>query len=77
MIEEKGENKMWCGKCDHDLVECDCPDLKERMDKIIRSKFILSRVCATCKNHYAVCECETPVWTTSDKIDFEGEEKIT
>jgi len=22
---------MWCVKCDHDVVECDCPDIEQRL----------------------------------------------
>jgi hypothetical protein len=25
---------MWCVKCNHDLYECTCPDLKERLETI-------------------------------------------
>lgn len=32
---------MWCIKCNHDLAECECPDLKERMAKIQCSNHIL------------------------------------
>lgn len=29
---------MICGKCDHDLAECSCPDLEERFDAILKIK---------------------------------------
>lgn len=34
---------MWgviCVKCDKDLADCTCPDLKERFESILRSEFI-------------------------------------
>lgn len=31
---------MWCLKCDHDLAECLCPDLKERLEGIAKSEHV-------------------------------------
>ena len=31
---------MICNKCDKDLAECICPDLEERFNNILKSKFL-------------------------------------
>lgn len=31
---------MWCCKCQRDLSECVCPDLKERLERLRGSKFL-------------------------------------
>lgn len=31
---------MHCGKCNHDLAECVCPDLQERLNSIFASPFL-------------------------------------
>ena len=53
---------MFCIKCQHDLGECTCLDLKERMDKLSGSSYLAMRWCRKCDNHYAVCKCKKPDW---------------
>lgn len=53
---------MWCGICNKDLIECACPDLKERLRAIAQSPHIMLRWCKKCDNHYALCKCEQPEW---------------
>ncbi len=60
---------MFCAICQNDLYKCTCSDLKERLSSINKSSNIISRVCAKCKEHYAICKCENPEWTTSDKLN--------
>ena len=31
---------MWCCKCNHDLLECVCSDLKERMASLKKSPYL-------------------------------------
>ena len=54
---------MFCSKCAHDLEECTCPDLAERMRSLSGPDgFMIARWCQKCDNHYAVCRCEVPKW---------------
>lgn len=55
---------MWCAKCNHELSDCACPDIQERLRSLSRSPNIISRWCLTCDKHYSQCKCETPVWGT-------------
>jgi len=59
---------MWCMQCGKNLIDCTCPDLKERLDSLKSSNNLLMKWCSVCDNHYAVCKCENPVWTTNDKM---------
>lgn len=31
---------MICKKCDQDLADCTCPDLKERYERIVKMEFL-------------------------------------
>ena len=53
---------MWCMKCQNELYECTCNDLKERIDKLSNSGGFAMKWCKKCDNHYAVCKCEKPEW---------------
>jgi hypothetical protein len=53
-------------KCNRDLSECTCKDLNEKLASLDNSKFFIYRKCKICGLHYARCECENPVWITSD-----------
>jgi len=53
---------MWCMKCQHDLQECTCPDIAERLRAISSSPNILSKWCIVCDKHYSQCTCPNPVW---------------
>ena len=64
---------MWCMRCNHELYECTCEDLQERLQSIPGSSFVY-RKCSTCQNHYAKCKCESPVWVYSNTgLPFEEE----
>lgn len=54
---------MFCAKCQNDLSECTCPDIKERLKKISERNNILTKWCAECDNHYSQCKCKNPSWT--------------
>ena len=56
---------MFCVNCQNDLDHCTCPDLKERLRKMMIDNIIIFRVCSLCGNHYATCECYDPDWTVS------------
>ncbi len=53
---------MFCVKCQTDLSECACEDLKERLEKIGKSPYIASKWCSKCNSHYAICKCKVPEW---------------
>lgn len=54
---------MWCQKCNTDLVECECPDLDEKMRELTgEDGYLGSRWCVSCDKHYALCLCTTPDW---------------
>lgn len=48
---------MFCGKCQRDLSDCDCPDLEERLLSVER--FAWPR-CVKCGKHEARCRCPRP-----------------
>lgn len=60
---------MWCSKCNNDLKDCTCDDIKERLASLKDSKHLLMRWCAKCDNHYSQCKCDDPVQTTNVEIN--------
>ena len=63
---------MWCVNCDHEFVNCTCPDKEERARKLVKSGFLITKVCLVCLKHYATCKCEDPVWTTTENPIFQA-----
>lgn len=62
---------MFCAKCQHDLMDCTCEDLAERMASLSgEGGMFVARWCGACDNHYAVCKCEAPVWGTRSDGKF-------
>jgi hypothetical protein len=59
---------MWCMKCNKDLMDCICLDRAERIGKIMDNPFIASRKCEVCKQHYALCKCEYPIWKVGPNV---------
>ena len=57
---------MYCEKCKHDLADCNCEDLQERLNKLSVNQHLVYRMCNICVLHYAKCVCKTPVWVRSD-----------
>jgi hypothetical protein len=54
---------MWCAKCNHELSECTCPDIEERLRSLSgESGPLVSRWCILCDKHYSQCKCEAPTW---------------
>jgi uncharacterized protein with PIN domain len=53
---------MWCCKCDKELSECTCPDIKERLASLSKSPYLATRWCKKCDNHYSQCKCAEPEW---------------
>jgi len=51
---------MWCCKCNKDLSQCTCPDLKERLDKAAAKGKFVYKCCKICGQHYERCKCEKP-----------------
>jgi len=58
---------MFCGKCQKDLSECCCDDLKERLQDAVDGGHFVYRYCKKCDQHYAKCKCEDPEWAIKDK----------
>ena len=65
---------MYCCKCQNDLADCTCDDIKERLARLKSSNHLYMRWCAKCDNHYSQCKCDNPVWTTNTEIN---EKKIS
>ncbi len=60
---------MWCMKCNHELSDCTCSDINERLASIGGAGgTLVYRACKVCKKHYAQCRCKEPLWTTSDNL---------
>jgi hypothetical protein len=55
---------MWCLKYNHDVGECTCPDINERLARAFSSDQVIAKWCRKCDKHYARCRCESPEWTT-------------
>ena len=53
---------MWCMKCNKELGDCTCEDLKERLETVAKSTHITSKWCSVCDNHHSKCKCEKPEW---------------
>jgi len=53
---------MWCMKCNHNLADCSCPDLQERLQSVTKNANFAYKKCAKCNLHYAKCKCEQPEW---------------
>lgn len=53
---------MWCTKCNRDISECTCDDIKERIARANESPHVLIRVCLKCGEHYSRCKCTKPEW---------------
>lgn len=51
---------MFCAKCQKDLSECSCPDIKERLASLKNSPYLAMKWCVKCDNHYSQCRCENP-----------------
>lgn len=51
---------MFCMNCQNDLVDCTCPDLKERLASLKNSPNLAIKWCKKCDNHYAQCKCAEP-----------------
>ena len=66
---------MFCVKCQHDLIDCDCLDLKERLERIGQSPNIASRRCKEFNHHYAICDCKDPEWVIKVGGTQESEEQ--
>jgi len=62
IVEMDKEEVMWCMQCKKDLVDCTCPDIKERLAKIFDHPNLAARWCKKCDNHYSQCKCEQPEW---------------
>ena len=60
---------MFCSKCQNDLNDCTCGDIKERLAKLKDSPYILMRWCSLCDNHYSQCKCDNPIWTTNSEVN--------
>lgn len=55
---------MWCAKCQHDLVDCTCPDLEERLARASRGGHFVTLFCKLCGLHKDRCRCEAPDLST-------------
>lgn len=53
-------SSMTCGKCNHGIGDCICPDADQRLREASDSEFILFKWCRKCDKHYARCKCEEP-----------------
>lgn len=53
---------MWCIKCNHDLSECTCPDLMDRLNSVAEGGNFVYRRCRVCQMHYSQCKCVEPNW---------------
>lgn len=51
---------MWCGRCNNDVMACECEDLNERMRTASDSQYVALKWCRGCDSYYAKCDCEFP-----------------
>ena len=57
---------MFCMKCNHDLQDCTCEDINQRLSELSGGGHIVFRMCQICALHYSRCSCENPIWVRSD-----------
>lgn len=48
---------MWCCKCNHDLTQCVCSDIDERLERLSMSPHLALRWCLKCNRHADRCIC--------------------
>jgi hypothetical protein len=53
---------MWCMKCNHDLSECTCPDLLDRLKSATENAPFVFKRCKKCGRYHSQCKCEQPEW---------------
>ncbi len=54
---------MYCAKCQSELLDCVCPNLRELLAGMSDvGAPLASRWCKRCDSHYAVCSCSEPEW---------------
>lgn len=51
---------MWCTKCSHELMDCTCRDIEERLAKVRDSPHVALRWCVVCNRHQDRCVCMKP-----------------
>lgn len=51
---------MWCMNCKHDLSECECPDLQERLQSAMAGGHVAIKWCSKCDHSYHSCRCAAP-----------------
>ena len=64
------EDMMFCTKCQHEIKECICSDIDERL----QNSGLVYRICKVCGKHYDRCKCESPLWTTNLPVEFNNKE---
>lgn len=65
---------MWCARCRHDLSDCTCPDIDQRLQDLAKEGKFVYRMCGICGRHYDRCRCPDPLWGRSDEV-FQGQEE--
>ena len=48
---------MFCAKCQNEISDCTCPDIKERLESLARHPNLAIEFCANCGKHHARCKC--------------------
>ena len=56
---------MFCTKCQNDLSQCICDDIKERLASLHGNKYVTYKLCKKCGEHYKRCQCKEPEWVLS------------
>jgi len=64
---------MYCMKCNHNLADCLCPDLQERLQRIAQDSNFVYRKCTKCNLHYSKCKCKQPEWIIEGSTINKGE----
>lgn len=63
---------MICTVCSHEIKNCTCGDIDERLEEIHNDANVIFKICRICSKHYERCQCKKPEWTTShDEIEME------
>lgn len=57
---------MECGKCRKSIGDCTCPDMDERMKSLRNNPRYVYKMCEKCGRHFERCDCEHPVWVSSN-----------
>lgn len=53
---------MFCTRCQNELIDCECEDIEDRLERLANINSVVSQWCETCDSHHSRCECDNAEW---------------